>query len=178
MDDGQQKWRPLLEAVSFAARAHKHQWRKDDQTPYAAHPFRVCLVLRTVFGIDDPEVMAAAVLHDTIEDTTTDYDDLVKAFGPRIAGWVALLSKDKRVPEEQREAEYRAALAVADWQVKACKLADLFDNLVDLPPSSSAFRKRTIARSRDFLEILHAPQVARAHDIVTRLLAEVEGKVV
>ena len=177
MDSVQQIWRSLLEAVSFSARAHKHQLRKDGQTPYAAHPFRVCLILRTVFGIDDPEVLTAAVLHDTIEDTTTDYDDLVKTFGPRIAAWVALLSKDKRVPDERREAEYRAGLAAADWQVKACKLADIFDNLTDCAHSPS-FRKRTVARSRYYLEVLQAPQVARPYEIVTRLLAEVEGLIV
>src|SRR3954462_381480 len=84
-------FRLLLEAASFAARAHRHQLRKDGQTPYAAHPFRVCLVVPHVFGLDDPDFLAAALLHDTIEDTTTDFDDLEKAFGPRIAGWVAAL---------------------------------------------------------------------------------------
>jgi guanosine-3',5'-bis(diphosphate) 3'-pyrophosphohydrolase len=173
MDAVQPTWLPLLEAVSFAARAHKHQWRKDGQTPYAAHPFRACLVLRTVFGIDDTEVLTAAVLHDTIEDTNTDCDDLIRTFGPRVAGWVALLSKDKRLPDQRRETEYRARLAAADWQVKACKLADVFDNLMDCV-HSAAFRKRTVARSRYYLEVLNDPRVAKAHEIVTRLLHEVE----
>src|SRR5438874_3852729 len=89
----------MLEAASFAARAHRHQLRKDGQTPYAAHPFRVCLIVRHVFGIDDPDFLAAALLHDTIEDTTTDFDDLAAEFGPRIAGYAAALSKDGRLPE-------------------------------------------------------------------------------
>src|SRR5437762_6917708 len=101
----------MLEAASFAARAHRHQLRKDGQTPYAAHPFRVCLVVRHVFGIDDPEILAAALLHDTIEDTTTDYDDLEKQFGARVAGWAAALSKDKRLADDAREAAYTATLA-------------------------------------------------------------------
>src|SRR5262245_58512747 len=91
--------RTLLEAVSFAARAHRHQVRKDGQTPYAAHPFRVCLIVRHVFGIDDPEYLTAALLHDTIEDTTTDFDDIQERFGPRVAGSVAALTKDMRLPE-------------------------------------------------------------------------------
>src|SRR5690349_24720355 len=98
----------VLEAVSFAARAHRGHTRKDGQTPYAAHPFRVCLIVRHVFGINDPEVLTAALLHDTIEDTATDYDDLAERFGPRVAGWVAALSKDTRVPDEEREREYMA----------------------------------------------------------------------
>jgi guanosine-3',5'-bis(diphosphate) 3'-pyrophosphohydrolase len=46
----------LLEAASFAARAHRAQVRKDGETPYVAHVFRVCLIVRHVFGIDDPAV--------------------------------------------------------------------------------------------------------------------------
>src|SRR3954447_2724159 len=106
-------YRPLLEAVSFAARAHRGQVRKDGQTPYAAHPFRVCLIVRHVFGIDDPEVLTAALLHDTIEDTTTDFDDLEERFGAPVAGWVAGLSKDTRLPDDEREAAYMATLAAA-----------------------------------------------------------------
>src|SRR5690242_17242449 len=109
--------KPLLEAISFAARAHQGQIRKDRVTPYAAHPFRVCTIVQQVFGIHDRGVLIAAVLHDTIEDTTTDRDDLVKAFGPEVAEWVALLSKDKRMTDDAREETYRAGLDSAPWQV-------------------------------------------------------------
>src|SRR5205823_13691949 len=61
-----------------------------------------------LFGIRDPKVLAAAVLHDTIEDTTTDYDDLAERFGKDVADWVASLTKDMRRPEDEREEEYRA----------------------------------------------------------------------
>src|SRR5262249_49786728 len=101
---------PLLEAIAFAARAHKPQLRKDGQTSYGSHVFRVCLVVRHVFGVSDPRVLTAAVLHDTIEDTTTDFDDLTDRFGPDIASWVAALSKDKRQQEEEREKAYMAEL--------------------------------------------------------------------
>ena len=59
--------RPILEAVSFAARKHVGHLRKDNATPYIAHPVRVMTILATVFQVEDPEVLAAAVLHDTIE---------------------------------------------------------------------------------------------------------------
>src|SRR5713226_1016830 len=95
--------RPLLEAVSFAARAHRHQLRKDGQTPYVAHVFRVCLIVRHVFGIDDPHALMAAALHDTIEDTNTDFDDLEETFGREVAEWAATLCKDTRRPETERE---------------------------------------------------------------------------
>ncbi len=171
-------YRPLLEAVSFAARAHHGQMRKDGKTPYASHVFRVCLILRHVFGFDDPAMLTAAVLHDTIEDTTTDFDDVEQKFGPDVARWVACLSKDKRQQDDQREEEYRNGLAAAPWQVKACKLADIFDNLLDSRNLSNDHRKRTAKRSHLYLDALFAPdlpvEVARAHQTVTRLLAEVE----
>src|SRR6266496_1092982 len=121
-------YRPLLEAVAFAARAHHGQLRKDGRTPYASHVFRVCLIVRHVFGVEDPAVMQAAVLHDIVEDTTTDYDEIEEEFGAKIARWVADLSKDKRLPEAEREKAYEARLAQSPWQVKVCKLADIFDN--------------------------------------------------
>ena len=46
--------------------------RKDRATPYVSHVFRVCLVVRDVFGFDDSRMLITALLHDTIEDTTTD----------------------------------------------------------------------------------------------------------
>src|SRR5438132_11061847 len=94
---------PLLDAVAFAARAHRGQLRKDGATPYVSHVFRACLVVRHVFGFDDERMLTAALLHDTIEDTTTDFDDVTERFGPEVAAWVACLSKDKRLPDDQRE---------------------------------------------------------------------------
>src|SRR5207249_11061268 len=93
--------RPLLEAVAFAARAHDGQTRKDGRTPYVSHVFRVCLILRHVFGLDDSQALTAAALHDTVEDTTTDFDDVEESFGRDVAEWVAALSKDKRLPEPE-----------------------------------------------------------------------------
>ena len=85
----------VFAAAAFAAKAHRHQLRKDKETPYFSHPVRVCLVVRQVFGFDDPRMLASALLHDTIEDTTTDCDDLIKQFGPEVALWVAALSKTR-----------------------------------------------------------------------------------
>jgi guanosine-3',5'-bis(diphosphate) 3'-pyrophosphohydrolase len=171
--------RNLLEAIAFAARVHRYQLRKDDKTPYASHVFRVCLILRHVFGIDDPRVLQAAVLHDTIEDTTTDCDDLSERFGADVAGWVACLSKDKRLPEKEREAAYVAGLAKAPWQVKACKLADIFDNLVDSPHLTPQKRVRTARRSREYLaacDDVNLPQAVRqAWERVNDLLTGFEA---
>jgi guanosine-3',5'-bis(diphosphate) 3'-pyrophosphohydrolase len=166
---------PLLDAVAFAARAHRAQFRKDGQTPYASHPFRVCLVLRHVFGVDDIGVLTAAVLHDTIEDTTTDHDDLSERFGPDVARWVAALTKDKRQPEAEREQAYAAALAAGGWQVQVCKLADVYDNLLDSGHFPAEKRRKTFSRSRFYLDALQphlAAEAQRSYAMVRNLLED------
>jgi guanosine-3',5'-bis(diphosphate) 3'-pyrophosphohydrolase len=171
--------RLLLEAIAFAARAHQGQLRKDGRTPYVSHVFRVCLMVRQVFGVEDASVLTAAVLHDTVEDTTTDFDDLEKQFGSEIAGWVSALSKDKRLPEAEREKAYENQLAQSPWQVKVCKLADIYDNLMDSIHMPDDKRRRTIGNAHRYLGALKSnlPEEARRPwDIVSSLLAKIESK--
>ena len=171
------QYRPLLEAVAFAARAHDGQRRKDGQTPYVSHVVRVVLIVRHVFGIDDPRALTAAVLHDTIEDTRTDFDDLSERFGDEVAAWAAALSKDKRLPEPEREVAYEAQLSQAPWQVKVCKLADVFDNLMDSVHRQPHERSKTLRHARRYLEAVRAalPEPGRrAWRMVADLLAEME----
>src|SRR5262245_66222943 len=85
------------QAAAFAARAHDAQTRKDQKTPYFAHPARVALTIASVFGFDDQEILAAAFLHDTIEDTDVDYDDIESQFGRNTAQYVAAMTKDMRL---------------------------------------------------------------------------------
>lgn len=138
----------LLQAHSFAARKHAGQMRKDGRTPYAAHPARVMTVLAVVFGVRDVDLLTAAVLHDVIEDTTADRDDLSERFGERVGALVAALSKDKRLPEAEREERYLASLIAAPLEVKLCKLGDVYDNLLDSATLSEAGRNRQLERAR------------------------------
>lgn len=168
----------LLEAIAFAARAHRSQQRKDGQTPYASHPFRVCLIVRQLFGIDDPQVLTAAVLHDTIEDTTTDRDDIDERFGTQVGDWVSQLSKDTRLPDEPREEAYCKTLTNACWQVRVCKLADMYDNMSDMGHLPAAKRGRTLSRTQRYLDTLRAglPEQARpAFQIVQDLHAKLKA---
>jgi guanosine-3',5'-bis(diphosphate) 3'-pyrophosphohydrolase len=171
-------YRPLLEAAAFAARAHDGQRRQDGRTPYHSHVCRAALVLCTAFGVRDHRVLTAALLHDTLEDTTTDFDDLEAHFGREVADWVALLSKDKRLPDEAREEAYCRRLAGAPWQVQVCKLADLFDNLLDMNHLTPERRPRALARAGRYLQALHGglrPEAAAAYELAARLFAEQGG---
>ena len=151
----------LLQAISFAARAHGGQLRKDRQTPYAAHPMRVMATMALLFRVQDPELLATAMLHDTIEDTATDFDDLAGQFGPQVAQNVALLTKDMRLPDETREPTYFTTLAAAPLGVQLCKLADAYDNLVDSAALEPEGRAKAARKTRELVELFHDGLVAQ-----------------
>ena len=167
-----------FEAAAFAARAHRHQTRKDGHTPYVSHVFRVCLVVRHVFGFDDPQMLAAALLHDTIEDTNTDCDDIIERFGPEVAGWVAVLTKDMRLLHDEREEKYAEGLRKAPWKVKALKLADIYDNLGDCKHLSPGARQKTVKKTHFYLDAIRTnmpKELQPALKIVEKRLAELES---
>lgn len=139
------------QAASYAARAHDHQYRKDKKTPYAAHPFRVAMVVSNVFGCNDEIAISAALLHDTIEDTRTDYDAIEKRFGTEIADCVAVLTKNMLLKESKREVDYDQRLAKGSWQGRLVKLADVYDNGLDIPRES--MRKKCIDRCKRALDL-------------------------
>ncbi len=170
----------MLRAAGFAARAHRHQLRKDGETPYVSHVFRVCLTVRHVFGVDDEGALTAALLHDTIEDTATDYDDIEREFGAETAGWVKALTKDMREREPEREEKYKKELGKASWQVQVCKLADIHDNLLDSDHFPPEKRAKTFRRSRGYLDVLTHPdeRVRRAYVIVARLLNDLDPRTI
>lgn len=122
----------IQRAASFAARAHAGHTRADGATPYFSHVVRVTLVLRHEYRCEDPEAIAAALLHDTIEDTPTDYDDIAENFGAGVARIVAALTKSMILPEPEREVDYDRRLSAADWRARLIKLADVYDNLSDM----------------------------------------------
>jgi len=157
------------EAASFAARAHRHQRRRDGATPYAAHPFRVAMTVRHVFGCDDDLAIAIALLHDVIEDTPADYDDIHRAFGEEIAQGVAALTKDMRLPEPQREPAYDEALRRSTWRARLVKLADVYDNCCDTTGDRAAAVERCVRA----VEI--ARPDAETHAATAQAIAAVEA---
>jgi guanosine-3',5'-bis(diphosphate) 3'-pyrophosphohydrolase len=133
------------------------------------------MILRQVFGVTNENVLVAAILHDAIEDTTSDFDDLESAFGFEIASWVGLLSKDKRMPEEKRELAYRGQLRSAPPEVKLIKLADIYDNILDSESSTKAnptkTRNNAIKHLKNLKETNNAA-VSKAITIVETLICQ------
>lgn len=161
-------------AASFAARAHQGQLRKDNATPYVAHPARVAITVLHVFGCDDPVCLASALLHDVIEDCDIDYDDLLEHFGAEVASCVAALSKDPRLPEPEREPAYDAQIADADWRAKLVKLADVYDNTCDrIGRLDNPDVGKLLSRCRRAVAL--AEPEASAHASITRAIGIVRG---
>ena len=84
----------LFRAIEFAARAHAGQYRKQTKIPYIVHPLAVCQMLIEA-GCRD-EVVVAAVLHDTIEDTSVTLDDIESEFGNTVAELVLAATEPAR----------------------------------------------------------------------------------
>jgi GTP diphosphokinase / guanosine-3',5'-bis(diphosphate) 3'-diphosphatase len=129
----------LLNALAFAADKHRDQRRKDvAASPYINHPIALARVLSLEGAIEDVDVLCAALLHDTIEDTETTAQELRSEFGERIAGIVEEVTDDKtltRNERKERQIQHASHLSV---EARAVKLADKICNLRDVasrPPA-------------------------------------------
>jgi guanosine-3',5'-bis(diphosphate) 3'-pyrophosphohydrolase len=136
----------LLKALAFAADKHRDQRRKDAKaSPYINHPIALADVLVNEGGVTDVEVLCAALLHDTIEDTETTPEELEQAFGPRIASIVLEVTDNKmlkRVTRKRMQVEHAAR---ASRQAQLVKLADKICNLRDVashPPAGWDLKRR------------------------------------
>jgi len=136
-----------IQAAAFAAVKHRDQRRKDHAaSPYINHPLALANVLcNEVDGIDDPDVIAAALLHDTIEDTDTTEQEIHDAFGHAVAAMVLEVTDDKTLPKAQRKQAQIEHAAHLSHGAKLVKLADKICNVRDMahsPPASWPLERR------------------------------------
>ena len=141
----------LLKALSFAAHKHRDQRRKDaEASPYINHPIALADVLVNEGGVTDAEVLSAALLHDTVEDTATTPQELEKAFGQRIARIVAEVTGDKALPKAERKRLQIEHAASISREAKLVKLADKICNLRDVAARPPA--QWDLTRRREYFE--------------------------
>ena len=146
--------RPLWQrAASLAARSHDHQYRDDDKTPYFSHPARVAMTVAQLFGCDDEIAIAAAYLHDIIENSDREFDDIAEACNTEVAEMVAALTKNCSLPPKQRDSDYSDRLRKADWRARLVKLADELDNYSDTLDGVKEGNGEERAKARTFLEL-------------------------
>lgn len=121
----------LDRAVEFATRAHEGQCRKGTSRPYIVHPLEVARIVAAM--TDDEEVIAAAVLHDTIEDCPGVTKELLtNHFGERVASLVAMESEDKTKSWEERKGATILRLRSAIREIQLISLADKLSNMRDI----------------------------------------------
>ena len=123
----------ILKAAHFAAQKHSTQRRKDeDASPYINHPISVALAIAQIGGVDDPEILAAALLHDTLEDTETTPEELEAEFGKKVCEYVLEVTDDKNLlKDERKEKQIEHAETLSKGAV-LIKLGDKISNVTDV----------------------------------------------
>ena len=141
----------LLKALAFAAHKHRDQRRKDRAaSPYINHPIALANVLVKEGGVTDVDVLCAALLHDTVEDTATTHKEIRRRFGPRIARVVREVTDNKRLPKKERKRLQVKHAATISHDAQLVKLADKIVNLRDVakrPPVTW-----NLARRREYFD--------------------------
>ena len=136
----------ILRAIDFAARKHREQRRKDEESsPYINHPISVSLLLAEIGGVSDPEVLAAAILHDTLEDTVTTADELEAAFGRRVRKIVEEVTDDKSLAKAERKRLQIEHARSLSREAVLIKLGDKIANVLDVthaPPANWSPERR------------------------------------
>lgn len=129
----------VLRAARFAAWKHRDQRRKGKgREPYINHPLDLAHVLWFEGGVQDPVVLAAALLHDTIEDTQTTVQELQGEFGARVARIVMEVTDEPSLNWRVRKKLQVSRARLASAEARQVKLADKICNLrsmVASPPS-------------------------------------------
>jgi len=170
-------------ALTIAAEVHARQLR-DEGSPYLEHPLRVARTLVRDLGVTDPEVIAAALLHDVLEDApgqgvACDDARLAASCSPRVAALVRALTKPPVGPDgkEARDRAYWAAVAAAPREALQVKLVDRLDNLRGVLASREAGKAADYARKsfRDALPLARRARLLEAelaHAIASIVVAE------
>ena len=119
----------INKAIAFAVKAHEGQPRKGTEIPYIFHPLEVGMIVSRI--TDDEEVIAAAVLHDTVEDCdAVTLDDIRREFGDRVVRIVGLESEDKDKSWEERKAATVCSLKKEPMrEAKIVALGDKLSNI-------------------------------------------------
>lgn len=135
----------ILSVAFFAAEKHQAQVRKDaNKTPYIVHPIGVADQLITLARVRDVAIIQAALLHDTVEDTETTFEEIKGEFGEEVASLVAEVTDDKSLSREERRRIKIVSAPEMSEGAALIKLSDVCYNIRDVitspPPSWSQER--------------------------------------
>lgn len=166
------------QAKSFASMAHEGQVRKYTGEPYVTHPLAVADIVATV--TDDERIIAAALLHDVVEDTICQIEGIANVFGYRVAAMVDDLTDVSQPEDGNRKARKAIDLAhTADAlpDSQTIKLADLIHNTESITKYDPEFAKTYMAEKRDLLKVLtkgNSSLYAKAYYLVAKYFSSQE----
>ena len=130
----------VFKALKFASTKHQFQSRKGKSNPpFINHLIDVSYILQKYGEINDQDILAAAFLHDTIEDTDTSYEELNNQFNENIANMVLDLTDDKSLPANERKRQQILKATTLKANSRMIKLADKISNIKDItldPPNN------------------------------------------
>lgn len=146
----------IEKAMIFAAAKHAGQKRKYTNQPYVVHLFAVANLVRSIGARD--EVIAAALLHDTLEDTDATFAELEQEFGSEVAGLVVEVTNVFRSGASgnraERKAKERRRLAMVSPDAQTIKVADLIDNTGSIVERDPEFAKMYLPEKAALLAVL------------------------
>jgi len=165
------------DALAFAADRHAGQTRSSDGAPFVTHPVEVACLLHEA-GCSD-EVVAAGVLHDVLEDTDVEWEELAGRFGERVAGLVAAVSDDPSIEDgAERKAALRRQVAASGTEASVIFAADKVSKVRELRQR----RSRGEAGEDDRLKLDHyraslemLDGLMPGSDLLDRLRGELDG---
>ena len=167
----------LLRALEFAAAKHRTQRRKGrGASPYINHPIEVARALADVGGVTDPEILSAAILHDTVEDTQTTPAELEERFGTRVRSLVEEMTDDKKLTQPERKRLQIVHAPTLSPGARLIKLGDKLCNVRDVihdPPDSwdPVRRKAYLAWAKEVVDQIRGANEA-LEQAFDRTLAE------
>jgi len=136
----------MLRALAFAAEKHRDHRRKDaNASPYINHLISAARILVEEGQVTDEELIVAAILHDTIEDTETSYAELETRFGRAVADLVHEVTDDTSLRKAERKLIQEQRAPAASSRAKQLMIADKISNILDImhhPPSGWSLERR------------------------------------
>lgn len=136
----------ILRAAEYAADKHRKQRRKGrKKRPYIGHCIEVAALIANVGKVDDANILAAAMLHDVVEDTKITREEIAREFGPEIDALVAEVTDDKTLDKKKRKQLQIEHAPHLSYGAKIIKIADKISNVREIgvdPPKDWDVERR------------------------------------
>ena len=134
----------IIKAFSFASQKHIFQLRRDEKTPYINHLIEVATIIVEELKIFSKDIITAAILHDTLEDTNTNEKEISNLFGKETLSYVKEVTDDMSVSKIERKKRTIIKAQTFSYAASVIKLSDCISNIrsmIKTPPNWTLERK-------------------------------------